>query len=122
MIIGSVPNDVPYDMRPAEHAGIGVNRPYPVPGRVGAFINAEAGPATDGAVNYAGGLGGPFDNPAGFARETSPFSTGVNLRPSPTGTKGQFDISQFDPRTWFPSVMTMYHTTRKPGGAEAGGK
>lgn len=121
MYTGTPPSDMPYEMRPAEHGGISFNRPYPAAAQPGSYVSAMGGRMTDGPVDYTIGLGGPFADAQGFARETSPFSTGVNLRPNPTAVLGANDISRFDPRKWFPSAMTLFHTTRVPGRAESGG-
>lgn len=104
-------------------AGVGFNTPYPQASQVGTIISNTAGPSTtgSGAGSPLSGLGGPFVNPTGFAETTDPFSSGVNLTPSPIGIKGALDISRLDPRAWFPGVMSIFHTTRKPGAAAEGG-
>jgi hypothetical protein len=67
------------------------------------------------------GLGGAYVNPQGFAADSNPIAgNGVNLIPTASAIKGQFDISRLDPRTWYPGVMTLFHTTRKPGASETG--
>jgi hypothetical protein len=55
----------------------------------------------------------PFAVVTGAA--ATPTAGNPNLTPAPTGQKGQFDINVADPRTWFPGVMTIFHTTRTPG-------
>lgn len=71
-------------------------------------------------------VGNPFQSAEGqpFAVVTdanaTPASGNPNLTPNPTATKGQFDISVADPRTWFPGITTIYHTTRAPGEGTTG--
>ncbi len=87
----------------------------------GSAVAANAGQVTQGGgILDALGLGGPLVNTAGSAEQLNPLggkATGTNLQPGVTGAKGANDISAVDPRTWYPGIMTLFHSTRKPGGA-----
>ena len=76
--------------------------------------------ALNGVAGVFQGLGGAQQNPSGFAQQVNPMggvATGTNLAPSVGSVKGAGDIATLDPRTWYPGVMSLWHSTRKPGGA-----
>jgi hypothetical protein len=125
----SVPTDMPRTMSVgSDYAAIGAThgvtfaKPYPQAAQPGSAVMNTAGPATtgEGIMSVLAGLGGPFQNPQGFAEPSNPIvGGGVNLHPAATSEKGAFDITKLDPRTWFPGVMTLFHSTRVPGKAES---
>ena len=100
--------------------GAPFNPANPVPQNNAVGIPANSGAATSGLSNIDMlGLGGPLVNPNAFAAPNAPTggtASGTNLQPSVASAKGANDIANFNPATWFPGIMTLFHITRKPGG------
>ena len=91
----------------------------------GASVHGSSHDGVDRTTEHVN-VGNPFQSAEGqpFAVVTganaNPSATKPNLTPTPTATKGQFDISAVDPRTWFPGVTTIFHITRTPGEGTTG--
>jgi hypothetical protein len=81
-------------------------------------------PRTDEHVHFANPIQSADSQPFAVVTGLSatPAHGNPNLTPAPTATKGQFDISTVDIRTWFPGLSTIFHVTRRPGeGTDASG-
>ncbi len=128
------PNPAPFtapefSSTPTGATGLSFNPATAASSQQGAMVAANPGSTTGGSATQSAlngvagvfqGLGGALQNPSGFAQQVNPMggvATGTNLTPSTGAVKGAGDIASLDPRTWYPGVMTLWHSTRTPGGA-----